>query len=386
MLNESFLTLLDDRIKPSGTRDPLGFQTIWVQLGKELVGENLTTITSSIDNFIITLIACHYSFQKENDEDKMNIFFKVEQLAAYFRIASNNKTNIMGITRANEKYTNDQMQLGSGADAEIFGNQKTSGLWGYYSSALVASGLIDKDKSYTTNAEKIIDEFVKICPLDEFLEKTSISKQTIEENHEKFMEALKRVYEDMANIILNKNKFNIYSDYVLPFFEEKTSNSYIEFFNWMSDQDNDFSQKLQAIKKIDVALWIASKVFDYCRSENKNSIGYIAQIIGRSKISKIILDISENKLKSFTHHWNKGEYEDCVKELIKVHKEAMKTRSSTEWISIMPDDTVKVLVGSSKSLDEFNEGTDDLNNRWQYNYFLYSYLNVAYQVYQKGNG
>jgi hypothetical protein len=50
-----FFTDLDESLRPKGSRDPIGLEPIWSQVGRRLVG-NLTTVTRSLDNFIVTLV------------------------------------------------------------------------------------------------------------------------------------------------------------------------------------------------------------------------------------------------------------------------------------------------------------------------------------------
>ena len=51
----AFLSLLDDRAKPKGSRDPLGFELVWTHYGRQVIG-NLTTVTSSLNNFAVALL------------------------------------------------------------------------------------------------------------------------------------------------------------------------------------------------------------------------------------------------------------------------------------------------------------------------------------------
>lgn len=84
-----FLSLLDDRAKTKGSRDPLGFELVWTQLGRKVVG-NLTTITDSVESFIVALLGFYWVHQLNDNADKDNreklirdTFLRYEQLAAY---------------------------------------------------------------------------------------------------------------------------------------------------------------------------------------------------------------------------------------------------------------------------------------------------------------
>jgi len=47
------LSKQDPRELPKGSRDPLGFEILWTQYGRRIIG-NLTTITGSIEEFLTT--------------------------------------------------------------------------------------------------------------------------------------------------------------------------------------------------------------------------------------------------------------------------------------------------------------------------------------------
>jgi len=381
MTGTSFLTLPDPRIKPSGSRDPLGFQTIWVKLGRQLVGNNLTTITSSIDNFIIALLACHYSFKEVDEDKKMEVFFKVEQLGAYFRIASENKNknNIMGITQAQKNYDANRMILGK--DGQIFGNQKTSGLWGYYSSALMMSGLINQEKNQIEdNGIQIINKVLAKFSLDEFINASSIDTETLERHANSFIQGLELVYQDMVGMLLNKSKFNIYSMSVSYFQSTPENINYNSFYDWMKEcyKDDDLTVKLIEIKEIDKTLWVASKVFEFCRTQKGIKIDDVASIIEKSSLATIELKQSDLKMKRFIELWNNKQFVQVIHELVNMHAEAMENRSSVKWLSIKGK-KLNVTVGAKMSLP-----TSIKSIPWQYNYFLHSYISIAYQVYMQG--
>ncbi|MBT5934404.1 hypothetical protein [Sulfurimonas sp.] len=379
MINMSFLTLPDPRIKPSGSRDPLGFQTIWVKLGRELVGSNLTTITSSIDNFIIALLASHYSFQEIDEDKKMEVFFKVEQLGAYFRIAGNYKNNIMGITQAQKNYTTNNIVLGD--DGQIFGNQKTSGLWGYYSSALMMSGLVNKDKDQVQEeGSEIVNKFLKVFSFDDFLELSFIGTDTLEKHAGSFIKALGFVYKDMVHFVLQKSKFDIYSKTELFFQSSVDNTTYQLFYDWMQrNYTNDpITIKLLEIKEIDKALWIASKIFEYCRTQKGKTVNEVAKSIEESTLAMIKLSSSDLKIKKFIELWNSKQFKEVIYELEFIHSESMKNRSSAKWLTIK-NDKLNVTVAAKMSLPKSIEKIP-----WQYNYFLHSYISVAFQVYTEG--
>jgi len=76
------LSLMDDRSRPKGCRDPLGIEAIWSYMGCEVVG-NLTTVTSNLDNFLVTLLCCQHANVSADQPDQIQKnYLRAEQLAA----------------------------------------------------------------------------------------------------------------------------------------------------------------------------------------------------------------------------------------------------------------------------------------------------------------
>ena len=147
-----FLSLLDDRAKPKGSRDPLGFELIWTHYGRQVIG-NLTTITGSLTNFAVAILGFKWANdlhahlpEAEQQAEIRDTFLRYEQLAAYLRYLSDD-TQIMGITRVQQRMEDKRSRIGFGvgSDAQILSDQASYGLWGLYSSAMRDTGLVQGD-------------------------------------------------------------------------------------------------------------------------------------------------------------------------------------------------------------------------------------------------
>jgi hypothetical protein len=148
-----FFTLLDPRAKIKGSRDPLGFQSIWTRLGRQVI-QNLTTVTTSVRGFSTLLLGLYFAEQMVtqanlDEADISNIFLKFEQLAAYSRVAYNGNLNdeldILGIRRVKRNLQDKRgaVRISAHQNDQILSNQKTYGLWGLYTVAARNSGLIE---------------------------------------------------------------------------------------------------------------------------------------------------------------------------------------------------------------------------------------------------
>lgn len=116
------LSIMDDRSRPKGSRDPLGIEAIWSYMGRKVVG-NLTTVTGNLDNFMVALLCCHHANVSADQPDQIQTnYLRAEQLAAYLRLAAGNE-NFLGITRAKTNFKNGVLPLGKNEAAQILSNQ-----------------------------------------------------------------------------------------------------------------------------------------------------------------------------------------------------------------------------------------------------------------------
>ena len=143
------LSLMDERAKPKGSRDPLGVEAIWSHMGRQVVG-NLTTITSKLDNFMVALLCCHHANTDSPPlRDIQTRYLCAEQLCAYLRLEAGHG-DILGINRAKANLRSGKMQLGRSDAAQLLASQLSMGMWGLYSSAMQGAGLIKGEERRLT--------------------------------------------------------------------------------------------------------------------------------------------------------------------------------------------------------------------------------------------
>ena len=159
VLTRPFLTDLDSRAAVKGSRDPLGVQSIWSRFGRRVVG-NLTTVTNSVRDFTVLLLGYYFAERVADEggaDGDLTTFLKWEQLAAYARARINKEQGFRGNDRVWARINGgDRVRLGTGSDCEILGNQKIYGLWGLYSVAAKASGLLEGDPARLTDAGRLL--------------------------------------------------------------------------------------------------------------------------------------------------------------------------------------------------------------------------------------
>lgn len=158
-----FFTLLDDSLRPRGSRDPLGIELLWSRVGRKLVG-NLTTVTAHLDNFILTLVGFHLCVNEKSGQTDWVSFERFEQLTARARVVRG-LSGVIGVRRIRQS-EGFPVPLGSGSQARILDDQRQAGLWGLYSTALAASGLSDGARRPSLRGAGIARQFLAAAPDD----------------------------------------------------------------------------------------------------------------------------------------------------------------------------------------------------------------------------
>lgn len=148
-MNAPFLTDLDSRAAIKGSREPLGLQSIWTRLGRQVVS-NLTTVTRSVRDFTAHLLGFHL-LERLRDEgggtgSELEVFLRWEQLAAYSRAIGNDDFGFRGTERVRSRVQGgERLVLSAETAHQILSNQKIYGLWGLFTNASRDSGLVEVD-------------------------------------------------------------------------------------------------------------------------------------------------------------------------------------------------------------------------------------------------
>lgn len=166
LLSVPFLTDVDPRAEVKGSRDPLGIQSIWTRLGRHVVG-NLTTVTTSVRDFT-TLMLGYYVAEmgaEERPGSQLGTFLKWEQLAAYARGTVNGDWAIRGRDRTRANARHSSVKLSADPRDQILSNQQLYGIWGLYSVAGRASGLLEGEPARVTEPVRRLIEQHYLPPL-----------------------------------------------------------------------------------------------------------------------------------------------------------------------------------------------------------------------------
>lgn len=410
----AFISLLDDRVRPKGSRDPLGFEVVWTEFGRRVVG-NLTTITSHWRNFAVGLLGlhwCHLMCRDVHPDNRLEEirahFIRFEQLAGYLRYLAEKEglgeyPEIMGINRVRKRIGEApaHLPIGAGFDSQILSDQASYGIWGLYTSALRESGLLLQDQYRTPskNGEELAKQMAGELDMAWFRDYMSGKKNRVrladlESRAQSFHGALSRksVRDQLIHALLRgpeghgccqRALYDVVRDWKKSEIAIK-NNNYGEWIGRVLATRGiapELQRSLKDIQEIERLLVTANCMFGYCRRKDGVPLKDVAKEIGRAYDFSWI---SEGPDLTKVHYAEElSEYRDALRRkdvtsalltLLTLNKKVMKARDGAAWVEEKPDGRLRVRV--KKELVELPE-PDNLKKRWDYNYFLNSYARIA---------
>lgn len=402
----AFISLLDDRAKPKGSRDPLGFELVWTYFGRKVIG-NLTTITSSMDNFAVALLGYYFAndlvskIDNGNDRHRQirNLFLRYEQLAGYVRYYGN-ANNIMGITRVKKRIddTSFELTLGQSTNQTILSDQASYGLWGLYSSASRESGLVKGDNREVSRVgldivEVIrehlgdgVDQLRSLISSDLVLERANLESMA-----EQFMSAIQHneVRNELLNVLLAGHSPNGVQHELWRITKDIHLNSPElpedpdKFIGLVLDYNPrpDLQRHLEDIRRVERLLVACNNIFHYCRRKDGEKLAEIQETLSnRYTYSHLPSSLPDGEfprklqMTSILAAFHKNDVLHAIKQLINLNKEVMQQRSGAPWVEVESGTKLRVKIKSERA--ELVE-QQKLETRWDYDYFLGSYLQIA---------
>lgn len=375
-----FFTELDPNARVKGSRDPLGFEIIWTNFGRRLI-KNLTTVTDNLEDFAIGLVGHVFAHDaatahnaKGDQIELSDYFLRFEQLAAYsrYRIQAE-KASIRGKLRVRQYYSHLPVLIDHTDEAQIMSNQKTYGIWGLYTSALRATGMIEENthrvsefgreayeqsfKDGLSLYEKRISEFVR---KGGWFDPTTADDRQLAEvlndmcNAQNNFEAVKENFFKVITLggqksdpqytlykIIEDNKISI---------DQPVQNFAVELLNELRD-NNDLYVKLDNIIKVEKILSICSILFAFLLTQNTRNLTeiistledksydftYLKNLLNNEMIKRIDNITSERagtRLRAICNNLINLKYEKVIRGLLDLNREVMKRRGGDAWVYI----------------------------------------------------
>jgi len=142
-----YFTALDPNFRIKGSRDPLGFQSIWSAKGRKVVAY-LSTVSQNLRDFMILAYATHFH---RNGDDRyfVNFFLKFEQACAFARKLYNEEDNFNGSIfvskNMEDRKTNNAFPCSLSPRNTILSNQRAYGIYGKYIRPFRDTGIANDD-------------------------------------------------------------------------------------------------------------------------------------------------------------------------------------------------------------------------------------------------
>jgi len=398
----AFLSLLDDRAKPKGSRDPLGFELVWTHYGRQVIG-NLTTITSSLNNFAVAILGfrwaneLHANLPKaERQARTRKTFLCYEQLAGYLRYLANDK-EIMGITRVSKRMGDSRLEvsLGMGAEQQILSDQASYGLWGLYSAAMKESGLIHSDERTPTAlgesiAQLIEKELDKFALLELLSGNKNIPNDVLMSHAKPFFAAIRnsRIQELLLHALMKGNDRHAVQQELwrvtqalaeaeapiedLPTFIQRvkghTTNAQLK-------------QGLTDIESVERILVAANNLFHYCRRKDGEPLQNIIDTLDqRYSYFHLPTDIDlsgvprADLILTIRNALQDNDTAEAIWKVLELNRVVMAQRGGAPWVELESDNTLRVRVQSETA--ELHDQIE-LESSWDYEYFLTSFIRIA---------
>lgn len=402
----AFLSLLDDRAKPKGSRDPLGFELVWTHYGRQVIG-NLTTVTSSLNNFAVALVGfkwanelCVHLPDLERQAKIRETFLRYEQLTGYLRFLAGN-TALMGITRISKRMQDQSIKISLGlhADETILSDQASYGMWGLYSSAMRDSGLIRGDERILSSLGKDIAQRIETRLDKDYLLSLLTSSAKLDRVHlqmhaKPFLRAIqsKPIQSSLVEALMGGSEKNPVQQElwlltremrVKDRFESEVS-AFIEKIR-ASTQNQELKYRLIEIENIERLLVATNNLFHYCRRRDGKPLEEILHALNEANYNYSHLSRAlpfeklphSRLLDGIRASLITGNNLQALEHILQLNKRVMEERGGAPWVELEPGEKLRVRVPSETS--ELCSQAQLLTN-WDYKYFFNSYLSIANQA------
>lgn len=424
-----FLTDLDTRAAVKGSRDPMGAQSIWTKMGRQVVG-NLTTVSTSVRDFTTLLLGYHFATRASDaggPESELDVFLKWEQLAAYARGHVNRDWAFRGVDRVKKRLgESTNVRLSADSAGQILSNQKTYGLWGLYTVAGRASGLLDGEPTRLTpralqyvereclpilKAEKLGDG----ARILEILRQPS-SRIDIEGRDRQVVRAVARILDKQ----LRKEERSFYREHLLTGGPSDSTSGrqhlLAELFGRTKQMDpftpkmmtalakearahgesgQPLAAQLDRIRAAESLLAPVAALFAFVLAQDDITVDQLAAIL-KKQWGATVTTVEVEALSLLTQEFGNngrddgegerwlclakacaaGNYTDLVNLLIRQNQEVMLSRGGAPWVSLEKNRLQVRVRDETAALPRRTE----LPNLWRHSYFIDSLRTVTAQL------
>lgn len=404
-----FFTLLDESLRPKGSRDPLGLEHVWSQVGRKLVG-NLTTVTSNLDNFIIAIVGFALAAEAKPEESPdWSVFERFEQITSRMRF-NRNPLGVLGTLQLNRTKDLDPVKLGS-SGTPILQDAKRSGVWGLYASALAVCRITDGKRRLTPLGKELAEAFIREIPPDiqAWLRKQWRTDSVTQANLNKYTDGVLRILGDclvrqkLLKVIITgggeaPSWQPILAAQAQAYVSANAEWSVREFLASLHAH-SDLGGYTQRMIKLENVLLLVRVVFEYVLGMRgqawKQAVADLQGLEQWPELEQLhVPDFPEidnqawreraEGLRQISDKARQKNWEGMLESLLAHHAAVMKHRGGPAWCS-REGDIIRVIAGEgSKGLPAGENWPDEKRKAWDNSYFISPFLQILYL--EKGVG
>ncbi len=379
------LTEQDPNFRIKGSRDPLGFQTIWQALGRTVI-KYLSTVSSNLKDFQVLSYAWYFYGDKD-PKYFLNFFFKFEQACGFARGEYLKNDRFNGIDFVRKNLNKETFSFSTKNEHTLLSNQKSYGIYGKYNRPYTEMR-IKEDAQFIEVMASSLKEKVNYPKLEQYVnrllneEVATFSKEeleifaqcleTISSNERSFYERL--ILKIEGNHVQN-DLFNSFQQH--PELIENISFNLYGFIDATNSVTNSkpLKDKLGVIKKAEQVLMPYASLFRTIQSEPTWSRSKIEEnSIFESFPEPIAFDFNHTTLDGLNSYFSKSPYEKS-EAVIERNKLISENRKNAAWIKIEGGQIITCYADGGRKITNF-----DIEKDFENNYFIPTYISLYNQI------
>ncbi len=384
-----FISEVDPNYRIKGSRDPLGFQSLWAAAGHKAI-KHLSTVSVNLRDFMV-LSYGFYFYEDRDSRNFLNFFYKFEQACAFARNIHNNEFGFNGIEFVLKNKEKDVFTFSTRPSDTLLSNQRSYGVYGKYIRPY-RDMAINSDTNFRPVLEKslqktdpnklkillksLLDDEITdvsrndlICIADLLKELTPSEKEFYRDHILKLSEDARHPQNSLYDLLDNNKN-------VLKFESFKLHGL---IGNLMGLEINEgLANALKSIQHTDRVLHPVNRIFSHLLSESswtKKKIEkdkLISSIVGQNQDCKF----SEPELEEM-NNFLKSDGQTLVSKIVERNETVSKSRSNQPWILRgKGKESYKILYGENGKKSD----VIDIKNNHEFTYFLDAYVSLYKQI------
>lgn len=382
-----FFTQQDPNFRIKGSRDPLGFQPIWQQLGRNVV-KYLSTVSTNIKDFQVLSYAWYF-YGDRDPKDFLNFFYKFEQACGFARgIYFGKEASFNGIDFVRKNMDAELFTFSTQSRHTLLSNQKSYGIYGKYNrpftemqikeqknfSEVMENSLKEKidfeslrqkvnfllEKGAVTMTKSDLEIFADILKTLATPERIFYQKHILEANEQHVQNELFQLFVKQPNLV--SADFNLYG-FIETLLKEDISEQLQQYLIKIKNTEKVLVPYALLFKKVQSAsVWPKNEI------ENISIFDSFPKSISYSFDDTLIEELSE----IFTAHPDKYK---IVEKAIGRNKEVSDRRGNAAWMKLENEKVIVSYQDGAKDIQGFES-----EKNYENNYFIPSYISLFKQI------